>query len=114
MITQAALPRGHPPVSGLVTRARNGDQQAWDALIERYAPLVWSICRRYRLGDADAGDAAQRVWLYLLNDLDDLRDPAALPGWLSTTARRECSRVRRAAARPDTAGYVLDAETLPD
>jgi len=40
--------------------------------------------------------------------------PAALPGWLSTTARRECSRVLRAAARPDKAGYVLDAETLAD
>ena len=98
----------------LVTRASNGDSQAWDALVERYAPLIWSICRRYRLADADADDAAQRVWLHLVNHLDGLRDPAALPGWLSTTARRECSRVRRAAARPDTAGYVLDAETLPD
>ena len=89
------------PVTGLVTRARTGDEQAWDALVERYAPLIWSTCRRYRLGDADAGDAAQHVWLPLLNHLDHLRDPAALPGWLSTTARRECSRVRRAAARPD-------------
>jgi RNA polymerase sigma factor (sigma-70 family) len=60
-----------------------------------------------------AADAAQCAWLHLLNHLDDLRDPAALPGWLSTTARRECSRVLRAAARPHTAGYVLDAET-PD
>jgi RNA polymerase sigma factor (sigma-70 family) len=83
-------------------------------MIERYAPLIWSICRRYRLGDADADDAAQRVWLHLVNHLDSLRDPAALPGWLSTTAHRECSRMRRAAARPDTTGYVLDAGTLPD
>ena len=47
--------RAHPvrddvPVTDLVTRARNGDKQAWDALVERYAPLIWSICRRYRLG----------------------------------------------------------------
>ena len=41
-------------VTDLVTRARNGDKQAWDALVERYAPLVWSICRRHQLGDADA------------------------------------------------------------
>ena len=26
--------------------ARNGDTQAWDALVDRYAPLIWSICRR--------------------------------------------------------------------
>ena len=27
-------------VTDLVTRARNGDKQVWDALVERYAPLV--------------------------------------------------------------------------
>ena len=43
-------------VTDLVTRARTGEKQAWDALVERYAPLIWSVCRRYRLGDADAGD----------------------------------------------------------
>ena len=37
-------------VIDLVTRAGNGDQEAWDALVERYAPLIWSICRRYQLG----------------------------------------------------------------
>ena len=42
-------------VTDLVTRAKNGEQQAWDALVERYAPLIWSICRRYRLEEADAG-----------------------------------------------------------
>jgi RNA polymerase sigma factor (sigma-70 family) len=112
--TGAEPARDDPAVVHLVTRASNGDRQAWDALVERYAPLIWSICRRYRLGDADADDAAQRVWLHLVNHLDGLRDPAALPGLLSTTARRECGRVRRAAARPDTARYALDAETLPD
>ncbi len=32
-----------------MTRARNGDRQAWDALADRYGPLIWSICRQYRL-----------------------------------------------------------------
>jgi len=97
-----------------VTRARIGDRQAWDALVERYAPLIWSTCRRYRLADADAHDVAQIVWLHLLNHLDGLRDPAALPGWLSTTARRECGRVLRTAAGSSPAGHVPDAEALPD
>jgi hypothetical protein len=44
-----------PPVTDLVTRAAAGDKQAWDALVERYAPLVWSICHRHRLSDADVG-----------------------------------------------------------
>ena len=32
--------RDDPVVTDLVTTARNGDKQAWDALVERYAPLV--------------------------------------------------------------------------
>jgi RNA polymerase sigma factor (sigma-70 family) len=85
------------PVTDLVTRARNGDKQAWDALVERYAPLIWSICRRHRLDGADAEDVGQSVWLLLVDHLGNLRHPAALPGWLATTTRRECGRVLRAA-----------------
>ena len=53
-------------VTDLVTRARNGDKRAWDALVERYAPLVWSICRRHQLADTDAENVGQIVWLQLL------------------------------------------------
>jgi len=31
-------------VIDLVARVGRGDQQAWNVLVERYAPLVWSIC----------------------------------------------------------------------
>jgi RNA polymerase sigma factor (sigma-70 family) len=100
-------------VTDLVTRARNGEQQAWDALVERYAPLVWSICRRYRLSAADAEDAGQAVWLHLAGQLDHIRDPAALPGWLATTTGRECARLLRAARRTQPQGSVLEATTVP-
>jgi RNA polymerase sigma factor (sigma-70 family) len=101
-------------VSDLVARARSGDRQAWDALVERYAPLIWSICRRHRLGQADADDVGQSVWLRLLDQLDRVREPAALPGWLSTTTRRECLRVLSAAQGPHATIYALDVESLPD
>src|SRR5215475_4285267 len=106
--------RDDPPVTGLLMRARHGDTQAWDALVERYAPLVWSICRRHRLGGAGAEDVSQHVWLHLVAQLDSLRDPAALAGWLATTTRRECFRALRKARRTRTDGHVLDAENIPD
>jgi RNA polymerase sigma factor (sigma-70 family) len=101
-------------VTDLVTGARKGDKQAWDALVERYSPLIWSICRRHRLRDADAEDVGQSVWSHLVDQLDNVRDPAALPRWLVTTTRRECLRVLRAAREPLAAGYRLDAQILPD
>ena len=106
--------RDNPPVADLVMRAATGDKQAWDALVERYAPLVWSICSRYRLGGADAQDVGQSVWLHLVEQLRNLRDPAALPRWLATTTRLECARVMRAAHGPQAAVLALDAENICD
>ena len=105
--------RDNLPVSDLVMCARNGEKQAWNTIVERYAPLIWSICRRHGLGGVDTEDVGQAVWLHLVGHLGNLHEPAALPGWLSTTARRECLRVLRA-GRPLAAGQVLDPETLPD
>jgi RNA polymerase sigma factor (sigma-70 family) len=101
-------------VTDLVARARNGDKRAWDDLVERYAPLVWSICRRHQLSDADAGDVQQSVWLQLVSQLDKIRDPVAPAGWLAATTRRECGRVQRAARGSPAAGHVQEAETIPD
>jgi len=102
------------PITDLVTRARHGDQRAWDEIVERYAPLVWSVCRRYQLRSADAEDVHQIVWLQLVRRLDKIRDPAAFPGWLATTTRRECIRVLREARGRHAAEYEPDAETIPD
>lgn len=101
------------PVSDLVTGARNGEKRAWDALVKRYDPLIWSICRRHGLGCADTEDVRQVVWLSLMGQLGNLHEPSALPGWLTTTTRRECLHVHRA-GRPLDAGSALDADTLPD
>ena len=49
-----------------------------------------------------------------MDQLDKIRDPAALPGWLATTTRRECGRILRTARRPCDAGYALAAGTIPD
>jgi RNA polymerase sigma factor (sigma-70 family) len=99
-------------VADLVAGARNGDRQAWDALVERYAPLIWSICRRYGISGPAAEDVVQHVWLHLVESLNDLRDPAALPGWISTTTRRECCRIRRVQGPVADDTQVL--ENLPD
>jgi RNA polymerase sigma factor (sigma-70 family) len=101
-------------VIDLVASARDGDVRAWDALVERYAPLIWSICRKYRLGRADADDVGQSVWLHLVDHLGNIREPAALAGWLATTTRRECGRLVRAAHGPHAVVYALDAENMAD
>jgi RNA polymerase sigma factor (sigma-70 family) len=106
--------RDDSSVSALVARARDGDQPAWNEIVERYAPLVWSICNRYRLSRPDIDDIGQTVWLLLVEQLGNIRQPAALPGWLATTTQRECLRVLRAASRYDSFGSSVDNQELPD
>ena len=109
-----AEPLCDSPVVALVVRARDGDERAWAALVERYAPLIWSLCRRYRLDAADTADAAQNVWLLLVSHLGKIRDPAALPGWLTTTTRRECMRVLHKAQAPHAARHEPASDNIPD
>lgn len=87
--------RDDPSVVALVERAVSGDRDAWYEIVDRYSVLVWSICSRYRLSSHDSEDVNGTVWLLLVEQLDRLREPAALPGWLATTTQRECQRVLR-------------------
>jgi len=95
-------------VVALVVRAAGSDPSAWAQIVERYAPLVWSICTRFQLSTQDAEDVGQNVWLLLVEQLGKLREPAALPGWLATTTHRECLRVVTAAQRSERLGTKLD------
>jgi hypothetical protein len=57
------------------------------------------VARGCRLSDRDAEDVAQTVWLRLLENLDRIREPDALPGWISTTAGHESVRLARRQGR---------------
>ena len=90
-------PADEDPIAGWLQAASGGDALAWDLLVKRFAGLVWSICRAYRLSAEDASDVSQLTWLRLLENLDRIRDPQRLPGWLATTCRRECLALQRRA-----------------
>lgn len=99
-------------VAELGTAAAAGDATAWEQLVDRYAGLVWSVCLRYRLADADADadDVSQAVWLRTVEQLDRLGDAEALPGWLTTTTSRECLSVLRTGRR--TVGLGVNVRVL--
>ena len=102
----------------LVARARAGDQESWNALVDRFLPLVTSVIRKFRLSGTDGDDVNQTVWLRLVEHLGDLREPRALPGWLVTTTRNEALRVIRLRGRSipvDPQGGTFDRrDAQPD
>jgi RNA polymerase sigma factor (sigma-70 family) len=94
------------PVADLVGRARDGDEDAWDGLVERYLGTVHAVCRAYRLADADAAEVNQVVWLRLAERLSGLRAPAAIGGWIAAATRMECLRRLRVAQAAEPAAVL--------
>lgn len=86
-------------VDPLLSRAAQGDQQAWNEIVDKYTNLLWSIGRAHRLDTTTISDVVQTTWMRLLENLDRIREPERLAGWLATTARRECLRWLRQAGR---------------
>ena len=86
-------------VAELLAAAEGGSQTAWDALVDRYGRLVWSVVRGFRFDAATAADVSQTVWLRLVEHCGRIRDPEKLPSWLATTARNEAIRAKRRLAK---------------
>ena len=97
-----------PSLEDLISAANGGDQAAWGAIVDRFAGLVWSTARAYRLAQSDAADVAQTTWLRLIENLDRINDPERLGAWLATTTRRECLRHIRVQRRE----VLTDEDTL--
>lgn len=94
----------------LVERCRAGDATAWNALLQKYKRLIYAIPFRYGATAEDADDIFQNVCIELHAELDRLRNPEALRGWLTTVASRQSLRWKtRAKGRGET-----DLDTAPE
>ena len=77
----------------LVAASAARDERAWDELVLRFAGLVLYVVRSYQLSAQDEQDVSRLVWLRLVEHLDQIHDPEALPDWLAATARQECEKL---------------------
>lgn len=97
----------------LVEACLNGDETAWQKLVERYGPLVFSIPRRLGLSAADAEDVFQNVFLIVYRRLTTLKNRASLCAWLIQITHHEslhyCKRLPNTA---ELAEEIVDLTTL--
>lgn len=78
-------------LGALVGAARSGDTMAWGDLVELLTPSVRRWCGPIALDDG--ADATQETLIVVFRTLHQLRDPAALFGWVRTIAVREAVRI---------------------
>ena len=84
----------------LVARCRDGDDDAWRQLVERFSRYVFAIATRaYGLSGRDAEDVFQEVFARTYERLDTLRNDDSIQPWLAQTTRRLSVDRLRAGAR---------------
>ena len=99
-----------PSDAVLVARCRGGDDDAWSALVERFARYVYAICTQgFRLAGHDAEDVFQDVFAKAYEALPQLRDDGAVRPWLAQLTRRRCLDLLR-----DTRREAPVEEVEPD
>jgi len=82
-------------LESLVHRAREGDDHAFGSIVRRFQDMAvgyaYSILRDFQLAE----DSAQESFLEAYRHLDQLREPAAFPGWFRRIVFKQCDRITR-------------------
>jgi len=100
----------------LIEAVRAGDESSWTLLVRHHSDLVWRVARSVVNDDDSATEVMQATWLKLLENVDTIREPAAVRGWLVTAARREAiaQSKRSGRQRPtDLIDGLVDAGVSP-
>jgi RNA polymerase sigma-70 factor (ECF subfamily) len=86
----------------LLARLRDGDEDAFMTVVDRYGSTMQRIARAYVRDDAAAEDVVQEAWLGVVRGLATFEGRGSLRGWLFTIV------VNRAKTRG-----VRDARSVP-
>ncbi len=78
----------------LVEKATRGDVEAFAQLVRNYSGLVYRVAMRL-LGNEDAPDASQEVWIRVWRNIQGFRGESAFSTWLYKITVNTCLSARR-------------------
>src|SRR5215510_14090549 len=96
-------------LTALITRARNGDGDAFGSIVRRFQDMAVGYSYSHLKDFQSAEDAAQEAFLEAYLKLDRLREPAAFPGWFRRIVYKQCDRITRK-PRPEFTSVELAQE----
>jgi RNA polymerase sigma-70 factor (ECF subfamily) len=105
----------------LLAAARRDDSSAWERIVQLYAPLVASWCRRWGVAEQDMGDLLQDVFAAVAGHFHRFRKQESgdtFRGWLLAIVRNKVrDHFRRRAREPAATGgteAALHMQQIPD
>jgi RNA polymerase sigma-70 factor (ECF subfamily) len=93
----------------LVRACREGNERAWEQLVERFSRYVYAIAiQAYRLSAQDAEDVFQEVFTRTYEHLDRLQSDEAIRPWIGQLTRRLAIDRLRLGRRESLGAQSLD------
>uniref|UniRef100_A0A7C6AF29 Sigma-70 family RNA polymerase sigma factor n=1 Tax=candidate division WOR-3 bacterium TaxID=2052148 RepID=A0A7C6AF29_UNCW3 len=79
----------------LVRRYKNGDENAFDSLFERYQQPIYSICYRFVRNEDDARELTQEVFIKIYQNLKRFNEKSKFFTWVYRIAVNTCISFKR-------------------
>lgn len=98
----------------LIAACLDGNGEAWEALVQRYKRLIYSIPFKWGLSREDAMEIFQAVWMDCFQELRSLRDIDRLQAWLVRIAVRKCYRFREKSRGQPESVPILETDDLTE
>src|SRR5439155_3586726 len=96
--------------AALLARLREGDERAFEAVVERFYPSMIAIARGYVRSRAVAEEVVQEAWLGVLKGLDRFEGRSSFRTWvLQIVANIARTRAVREARSIPFSSFELDA-----
>lgn len=109
----------------LVRSAKEGQLEAFEALVSRHERRIYGLARRITGSEEDAQDVTQQTFLSAMQNLSGFRGSSAFSTWLATIAANAALKVVRKrrglptrsldeATEPDAEGHIPHPEFIAD
>lgn len=66
----------------LLKKCKRGKAESQEELYRRFASAMYGVCLQYASSEEDAQDIMQDGFIKIFSKLDQVKNPAALPGWI--------------------------------
>lgn len=97
----------------LAERCRQGDEEAWRELVDRFGPKIYSVAYHFTLKREEAEELAQEAFLKIFENLHRYDGSFPLAAWILSVSRNLCIDRYRRRKREKAFRFVSDEAVAP-
>ena len=97
----------------LVERCRQGEDEAWRELVDRFGQRIYSVAYHFTLKREDAEELAQEIFLKIFENLSRYDGSFPLVAWIVSLSRNLCIDRYRRRKREKSFRFVSDDGVSP-